>query len=813
MLEHHSRKPHRAAPWLKAAGSGMDEPWPGHMGGGPFIRRIVLSVGLLLLIWEWLRPLPELSQYVDIYRIQPFVVAISCFLAVGCFRLKWRTVCLADGLVSFAVVGVIFQQESGLAPSAWLTDYFSRLFQEAAQIFAGGGAALSPETRTLLLFIGWAMLVTAVQFLVLYRQYMIPFLAVTLLYLLSLQLWHGLDTTSGVVRAAAVGLVMLALLALPRLERTFGLRASLAGWPKLWLAASGCLVVVLIASAYGLARTSASGPLDPIRWTDVPLLRQAALSWIEYAKSASDRSGPSLHGAALSGYGFDDRRLGGPLQLNDSVVFKAKSERPTYWRGESKSFYDGKGWRNPPPVWTEAALSGPLPPALYEDSAAVDIIKQEITLTEPDEALPLLAGGAVRSVDSILFSHRLSDEVKLLVDRYSGIYRLNEAGTEAGAVSYLLETAVLHRDESVLRAAEGEDPEAVLREALQLPDSFPERVVRLAQTIVAGDETRYGKAKAIEQYLRQNFAYSIDNVKAPPADQDFVDHFLFTLKQGYCVHFSTAMTTMLRAVGVPARWVKGFAQGEVLDHDQTEANVRSEPSSLSEKPAARGEEREYVVRARHAHAWVEVYFPGIGWVPFEPTPGFSGAASAAVPSALDETAHSLPPVQDDIGPAVDETAVRPEGTGVVQEGKSKDNGFPLARVWQTVKKGAAAVLTIAAVIAAAAWTIRRLGPGCRARYLLCRYERSRGNRRLLQRIVEHYRQYAVRRLGRAEASDTMREYAARFKDREPVYRDLSELALIFERAYYGAADVSTVSPRQLRRLWKRLRHMKPSTAE
>jgi len=84
----------------------------------------------------------------------------------------------------------------------------------------------------------------------------------------------------------------------------------------------------------------------------------------------------------------------------------------------------------------------------------------------------------------------------------------------------------------------------------------------------------------------------------PPTDQDIVDYFLFDLKRGYCDYYATAMVVMARATGLPARLAVGYASGEF-----DPANNR------------------YVVTAADAHSWVEIYFPGVGWVPFEPTGG------------------------------------------------------------------------------------------------------------------------------------------------------------------------------------------------
>jgi len=121
------------------------------------------------------------------------------------------------------------------------------------------------------------------------------------------------------------------------------------------------------------------------------------------------------------------------------------------------------------------------------------------------------------------------------------------------------------------------------------------RIKELASSITASSEWTYQKARAIEDYLKKNYSYSLSpnrDVSLPP-----VEDFLFRDKAGYCDHFSTAMALLLREVDVPARLVTGY--------------VTSEWNDLG---------RFYTVRQRNAHSWVEVYFPSHGWVSFDPTP-------------------------------------------------------------------------------------------------------------------------------------------------------------------------------------------------
>jgi hypothetical protein len=129
---------------------------------------------------------------------------------------------------------------------------------------------------------------------------------------------------------------------------------------------------------------------------------------------------------------------------------------------------------------------------------------------------------------------------------------------------------------------------------LQLPESLPAHLPLLAEQITAGQETPYDQAAAIEAFLRQ-FPYN-QQIEGPKPGQDGVDYFLSEVKQGYCDYYASAMVVLLRSVGVPARYVRGYSQ-----------DVKQEGL--------------YHVLERDGHAWPEVFFPGYGWIEFEPTAG------------------------------------------------------------------------------------------------------------------------------------------------------------------------------------------------
>ena len=145
-----------------------------------------------------------------------------------------------------------------------------------------------------------------------------------------------------------------------------------------------------------------------------------------------------------------------------------------------------------------------------------------------------------------------------------------------------------------LRTAGLSYPQEILDTYLQVP-KLDDRIPKLAREIAGRATTPYDQAAAIEIYLRTRFGYTLQQPDPPPADP--LAHFLFRRQTGHCEYFATAMTVLARTLGIPARYVNGFLPGEYNDVGDS-----------------------YIVRGSDAHSWVEIYFPGYGWIPFDPTP-------------------------------------------------------------------------------------------------------------------------------------------------------------------------------------------------
>jgi hypothetical protein len=770
---------------------------------GKGLPRFAVSLGvsalLLMIIWEWLRPLPELAAVTELYRIGPFVSAFALGLLLDGLQLKPKWSIPLKAIIVIALVGRLFypQQFAGIG---WIAELASQVRDDVSLIAAGQYDQIGGATRTLLFAAGWMMMASVLHALLLQRQQTLWLGGMTLLYLLVMQLVFGIDTVDGVLRTVIWTGLLTSLLLPGKLERKFGVAAP-GGRAAVWTLAAAAIVAACVAAAlFGWRPQQDQRLMKPL---DYGALENwaAELGWTGGGSAATaSASGTAVLSAlpAKTGYSSDDSALGGPVIPDSGIVFEAKTSELTYWRGESKSTYDGKGWSQP-----VSRLETYSPPTGETPDAAVSV-EQEIML-QPGAATRLLfLGGALSRTDALITAQdRMLNDSMLRYDSATGAYSLPELSDPV--TYYKVVTVSARPSRSELESDNGAYPQGVTDTYLQLPASLPQRVRDLAARITADAPTPYAKAAAVSQYLKENYAYSYDKAAVPGKQDDFVDRFLFVDKTGYCDYFSTSMAVMLRTVGVPTRWVKGYAPGV-------------------EQPSAEGGGasplHQVAVRNQDAHSWVEVYFPKSGWVAFDPTPGFGGAGTADIPagdgqaaakpaSVVEATIGSSPsPAQPTL---IQKLSLDPIPAG---SGSTGAADTVLLALRKTLKPAAGFItdhlVAIAAAIVSAAVLIlllHRYRRRLTLAMLALRARRPSAAEPQASALVymdllwaRLYRQY-----GRKAPHETIREYCARLQlPDESRQAALREFAKLYELARYDTSRRLPVARRTLFTLWKRI---------
>ena len=315
--------------------------------------------------------------------------------------------------------------------------------------------------------------------------------------------------------------------------------------------------------------------------------------------------------------------LGGSLDMRNrgdlpgEPVAQVPADSAQYWRSGTLSIYDGVTWQAAQArtvragaqtadgrSWVAGALddggTAPATGSLRED---------RVTMLAPSTGF-LLAPGHPQSV-------RTDRDGQVLIAGGSMVFAVGTAGPSFGySVKWAAQpNASDVPGPDVLSAEAAQSPPG---DWLQLPDTVTTRTRALARQVTAGASTRGEQVAMLERYLSSTYPYDLDS-PVPPDGQDAVDHFLFDARRGFCEQFAAAEVVMLRSLGVPARMATGYAFGTV-----------------------RGDVR--VLSGKNAHAWVEVWQPGQGWLPSDSTPASSDGSSPssrAGAGALADAAHKV----------------------------------------------------------------------------------------------------------------------------------------------------------------------------
>jgi transglutaminase-like putative cysteine protease len=511
-------------------------------------------------------------------------------------------------------------------------------------------------------------------------------------------------------------------------------------------------------------------------------------------------SGP---GGGVGSIGYSETvRPGSQLKAVSHTVMRVSGDAPIYypyWRGIALAGWDGIQWSLLPSTQEVPVRQQPLVAAaatiprddLPSDSQRIQIqhdtfqviVPPEQTLATVFSSAEIISVNQPSTVRGIMTSQPTVPGLAPALVNVAGdnvspstfdtVDRIHLANRVRAPYSFIVTEAVPSAAVDELRSA-GTDYPAWATPYISLyvggvsakgySTARDSEIAALAQQIVhdANATTPYDQAKAIESWFLEKgrFTYTLAGSGAP-ANVRPLDWFLFNSKKGFCQDFSSAMNVMLRMLGIPSRQMSGFGQG--LFDDKT---------------------RQYIVNAIDAHSWVEVFFPGYGWIPFEATPD---NVNSPINRPATRALLSVP------SPPSTETSARPrpipKEPAVDTGGSSSNSAFP--DIWRqaVVAGGALLVLLLIGILLAARW-------------LLAVKDIPRIWRRLLflgdrLKVPRHQ-------------GDTPQEFGGRLATFvPPLDEEVRRLANLYTRASFRRGGLSTAELAEARRAWHRIRGSYP----
>ncbi|MEA2309034.1 MAG: protein-glutamine gamma-glutamyltransferase [Thermoleophilaceae bacterium] len=421
--------------------------------------------------------------------------------------------------------------------------------------------------------------------------------------------------------------LLLALFAIPATERDTG---SPIG--------RGALLLVLIAAWLWLPRLRGRQLVPALlALAAAGLVALPAASALTHHEAWVDWSQWNLFASHGGGHRFDWTHRYGPLDWprEGTTMFEVRSPHQHYWKAETLDRFDGLRWSHSD-AGSGSDPSAELPPARnprWQERIAFSVRGLSSSLligagtTYAVDGSHVLVGsgdGTVRVLDGPLGKGDAYTISAYVPDPTAAQMRAASPRYQTQFLSYTYFDLPGARDSALTEPPPAEGGRSVTPRTVGAPvpgrvpgdDALVRRRIlaspyardyRLARRLAAGQPTAYDVVKSVERHLQRGFTYD----ERPPLRPIPLDAFLFRDKVGYCQQFSGAMALLLRMNGIPARVAAGFSPG--IPDPQT---------------------KEFRVRDLDAHSWVEVWFDGIGWVPFDPTPSLAPASAQATEDRL-----------------------------------------------------------------------------------------------------------------------------------------------------------------------------------
>lgn len=375
---------------------------------------------------------------------------------------------------------------------------------------------------------------------------------------------NGSTTAAIAFLAAAILFLLLQRAALRVSSGTWLGEQTSRSYASLLLAGGAIAVLAIVAGSF-------LGPRAP--WADdPPTVDLEAMGIAEGPKKSREEFSPLVD--------IKGRLTDQP----DVEMFTVRSPRPTYYRLTALNQFNGEAWvAKADYLDVTEILPREFPFTIPESD--IDTISQQFNVTSLGMAwLPA-------TFQPIAVSSADTDQINY--EPQSSTLIVDQDFRNSNGFAYTVQSQVARfTPQNLQQGATAE----IDRTYLDLPANFSPAAQQLAAEIVAGKPTRFEQARALQDYFRENFRYDLTVPKghSNSAVEDFLE-----VRAGYCEQFSGTYAAMARSVGLASRVAIGFTHGIQDPDDPTLWHVRAE----------------------HAHAWPEVFIPGAGWVPFEPTPG------------------------------------------------------------------------------------------------------------------------------------------------------------------------------------------------
>lgn len=508
------------------------------------------------------------------------------------------------------------------------------------------------------------------------------------------------------------------------------------------------VAIGLLAFAWILPVGQGSGFLYSV-WQKATAPIAEPLSGLGRVFSAIDaKKGGSVHqfGSTLP--------LQGEISLGGGQVMEVTATTTGFLRAQTYDFYLKEGWKVGPNTKITAG-SWPALKAIESAAAAQAQYRQPISVqvtTSRRSNVIVTAGQTLAvSVDSrIVTSGDPAD-----------ITSIRPASTLNQGDQYRVDGATSIASVGQLRAATTDYP-AWIDPYLQLPADLPRSVRSKAREVTSAADNPYDRAAQIEQYLR---TFAIDTeIKPAPPKKDSVEYFLFDARRGYFDYHASAMVVMLRTLGVPARLAVGYV---------IRAQDRIQGTSV------------YTVSDANSFAWPEVYFPGYGWIEFNPTP-------------------SEPPITrattDPAGAFIDPTALLDPGIGGLGAGDTIPAGTTLDALQIKEASNTVSRIIVSVIVAIFALTLLAFGA--------FQWSWQHGLRGVAYPVQVWEKTMRLAKWARIRPApqDTPREVVARLQRELPEVEDLDFLGETFIRSRYGQKELPPQEKERLAAVWNRTRN-------